>query len=45
MIRGIRKELKGFSKKVWPPFPIHFNTYSLLDFKHAKAEATAFGGY
>jgi hypothetical protein len=40
VIGGIRKELKGFSKKVWPPFPIHLNTYSLLDFGHTKAEAT-----
>jgi hypothetical protein len=40
VIGGISKELKEFSKKVWPPFPIHLNTYSLLDFKHAKAEAT-----
>jgi hypothetical protein len=39
VIGGISKELKGFSKKVWPPFPIHLNTYSLLDFGHAKAEA------
>jgi hypothetical protein len=36
----IRKELKGVSKKVWPPFPIHIGAYSLLDFGHAKAEAT-----
>jgi hypothetical protein len=41
VISGIRKELKGFSKKVWPPFPIHLNTYSLLDFGHAKVEAAA----
>jgi hypothetical protein len=41
VIGGISKELKGFSKKVWPPFPIHLNTYSLLDFGHAKAEAAA----
>ena len=40
MIGGIRKELKGFLKKVWPPFPIHLHTYSLLDFGHVKAEAT-----
>ena len=31
----------GYSKKVWPPFPIHLNSYSLLDFGHAKAEAVA----
>jgi hypothetical protein len=40
VIGGISKELKGFSKKVWPPFPIHLNTYSLLDFGHAKAKET-----
>jgi hypothetical protein len=41
VIGGISKEIKGFLKKVWPPFPIHLNTYSLLDFEHAKAEAAA----
>jgi hypothetical protein len=41
VISGISKELKGYSKKVWPPFPIHLNSYSLLDFEHAKAEAAA----
>jgi hypothetical protein len=40
VLGGISKELKGVSKKVWPPFPIHIGTYSLLDFGHAKAEAT-----
>jgi hypothetical protein len=40
MLGGISKEIKGFLKKVWLPFPIHFNTYSLLDFGHTKAEAT-----
>jgi hypothetical protein len=40
VIGSISKELKGFSKKVWPPFPIHLNTYSLLYFGHAKAKAT-----
>jgi hypothetical protein len=40
VIGGISKELKGFSKKVWTPFPIHLNTYSLLYFGHAKAKAT-----
>jgi hypothetical protein len=39
VISGINKELKGYSKKVWPPFPVHLNSYSLLDFRHAKAEA------
>jgi hypothetical protein len=41
VLGGVRKELKGYSKKVWPPFPIHLNSYSLLDFGHAKAEAAA----
>jgi hypothetical protein len=40
VIGDISKELKGFSKKVWPPFPIHLNNYYLLYFGHAKAEAT-----
>ena len=38
VLGGIRKELKGVQKKVWPPFPIHISTYSLLYFSHAKAE-------
>jgi hypothetical protein len=41
VIGGVSKELKGYSKKVWPSFPIRLNSYSLLDFGHAKAEATA----
>jgi hypothetical protein len=41
VIGGISKELKGYSKKVWPPFPIHLDTYSLLDFEHAKAKEAA----
>jgi hypothetical protein len=41
MIGGISKEIKGFSKMVWPPFPIHLNTYSLSDFEHTKAKAVA----
>jgi len=41
VIGGISKELKGFSKKVWPPFPIHLNNYSLLDFGHENAKAAA----
>jgi hypothetical protein len=40
VIDGISKELKGFSKKVWPTFPLHLNTYSLLDFGNSKVEAT-----
>jgi hypothetical protein len=40
VIGSVSKELKGLSKKLWPPFPIHLNTYSLLDFGHAKAEST-----
>jgi hypothetical protein len=41
VIGGISKELKGYSKKVWAPFPVNLNSYSLLDFGHAKAEAAA----
>jgi hypothetical protein len=41
VIGGISKELKGYSKKVWPPFPVHLNSFYLLDFGHAKTEATA----
>jgi hypothetical protein len=41
VLGGISKEIKGVSKKVWPPFPIHIGTYYLLDFGHAKAEAMA----
>jgi hypothetical protein len=41
VIRGISKELKGYSKMVWPSFTIRFNSYSLLDFGHAKAEVAA----
>jgi hypothetical protein len=41
VIGGVSKELKGYSKKVWPSFPICLNYYSLLDFGHAKAEAAA----
>jgi hypothetical protein len=39
VLSEVRKELKGVLKKVWPPFPIHIGTYSLLDFGHAKTEA------
>jgi hypothetical protein len=41
MLARISKEIIGFLKKVWLPFPIHFISYSLFDFRHAKAEATA----
>ena len=41
VIGGVSKELKGYSKKVWSSFPIRLNSYSLLDFGHAKAEAAA----
>jgi hypothetical protein len=41
IIGGVSKELKGYSKKVWPSFPIHLNSYSLLDFGHAKAKPAA----
>jgi hypothetical protein len=40
VLGGISKELKGVSKKVWPPLPIHIGTYYLLYFDHAKVEAT-----
>jgi hypothetical protein len=45
MIDGISKELKGFSKKVWPPFTTHLNTYYLLDFKHAKGQGNILRRY
>ena len=41
VIGGILKELKGYSNKVWPHFLVHLNSYSLLDFGHAKAKAAA----
>jgi hypothetical protein len=41
IISGVSKELKGYCKKVWPPFPIHMHSYSLLDFGNAKVEAVA----
>jgi hypothetical protein len=41
VIGSVSKEIKGYSKKVWPSFPIRLNSYSLLDFGHAKAEAAA----
>jgi hypothetical protein len=41
VLSRISKELKGVSKKVWPPFPIHIGAYSLLDFVHTKAKAAA----
>ena len=41
VIGGVSKELKASAKKVWPSFPIRINSYSLLDFGHAKAEAAA----
>jgi hypothetical protein len=41
VIGGVSKELKGYSKKVWSRFPIHLNSYSLLDLGHAKAEVVA----
>jgi hypothetical protein len=39
VLREIRKDLKGVSKKVCLPFPIHIGTNSFLDFGHAKAKA------
>jgi hypothetical protein len=44
VIGGVSKELKASAKKVWPSFPIRLNSYSLLDFGHAKAEAAALEG-
>jgi len=40
VLSGISKELKGVSKKVWLPFPIYIGAYSLLEFGHARDEAT-----
>lgn len=40
-IGGVSKELKAYSKKVWLFFPVRLNSYFLLDFGHAKAEAAA----
>jgi hypothetical protein len=40
VLGGINKELKGVQKKVWPSFPLHIGTFSLLDFDHSKVEAT-----
>jgi hypothetical protein len=39
VIGRVSKDLKASSKKVWPFFPVWLNSYSLLDFEHAKAEA------
>jgi hypothetical protein len=44
VIGGVSKELKASAKKVWPSFPIRLNSFSLLDFGHAKAEAAALEG-
>jgi hypothetical protein len=44
VIGGVRKELKASSKKVWSSFPIRLDSYSLLDFGHAKAEDAALEG-
>jgi hypothetical protein len=41
VIGRVSKELKASSKKVWPFFPVRLNSYSLLDFGHAKVEAAA----
>jgi hypothetical protein len=38
---GITKELKATQKRVWPTYPIQVGEYSLLDFGHAKVEASA----
>jgi hypothetical protein len=39
VIGEVTKELKASSKKVWLFFPVRLNSYSLLDFGHAKDEA------
>jgi hypothetical protein len=44
VIGGVSKELKASAKKVWPSFPIRINSFALLDFGHAKAEAAALDG-
>jgi hypothetical protein len=41
VIGGVSNELKGYLKKVWSSFHIRLNSYSLLDFGHAKAEVAA----
>ena len=41
VIGRVSKELKASSKKVCPCFLVWLNSYSLLDFGHAKAEAVA----
>jgi hypothetical protein len=38
---GITKELKATQKRVWPTYPIQVGEYSLLDFGHAKVEASS----
>jgi hypothetical protein len=43
VIGGVSKELKGYSKKVWSSFPIRLNSYSLLDFGHAKGRGCSPG--
>jgi len=37
---GITKELKETQKRVWPTYSIQVGEYSLLDFGHAKVEAS-----
>jgi hypothetical protein len=44
VLGGISKEVKGVSKKVWPPFPIHIGTYSLLDFGPCQSRGYDLGG-
>jgi len=41
VLGGISKGLKEVQKKVWPTFPLHVGTFSLLDFGHSKVEAGA----
>jgi hypothetical protein len=41
VIGVVSKELKGYSKKVWPSFLVRLNSYSLLDFGQAKDEVAS----
>ena len=36
--KGMTRNLKDSKKKVWPPFPLRYGTYTLHDFKHAEKE-------
>jgi hypothetical protein len=43
VLGGISKEIKEVHKRVWPSFPLHIGTFSLLDFDHSKVEAMTLG--